>query len=290
MYEQTLYDAGADQGGIATITLNRPERLNAWTPVMEREVRDAMQRASADDAVRAVILTGAGRGFCAGADLGQRKPGEPYPEWPEGGIGDEADPNFTGRYTDLAGVPKPVVAAINGAVAGVGLAITLFADVRFMAAGAKLSAAFARRGLIAEHATAWTLPRLIGPMNAMDLLLSGRTILAEEAAAMGLVRVLPAEGFLDAARAATLGLIGLSSPRSMRVIKRQVWDGFFQDLATASARATEAQAASRESADYREGITAFLEKRTPRFAAAQSERTPNFTAAQSERGSGPRSA
>lgn len=266
MYEQILCDAGAGHGGIATVTLNRPERLNAWTPVMERELRDAMQRLAADDTVRAVMLTGAGRGFCAGADLGRRKPGEPYPEWPEGGIGEDADPNFTGRYTYLAGVPKPVVAAINGAVAGVGLAITLFADFRFMAAGAKLSAAFARRGLIAEHATAWTLPRLIGPMNAMDLLLSGRTIPAEEAERMGLVRVLPAEGFLDAARAAVRELTGLSSPRSMRVIKRQVWEGFFQDLATASRRATEAQADSRDSADYREGIAAFLEKRRPGFA------------------------
>jgi len=265
MYEQILFDAGAAHGGIATVTLNRPDRLNAWTPVMEREVRDAMQRLSADEAVRAVILTGAGRGFCAGADLGQRKPGEPYPAWPEGGIGAETDPNFTQRYTYLAGVPKPVVAAINGAVAGVGLALTLFADVRFMAAGAKLSAAFARRGLIAEHCTAWTLPRLIGPMNAMDLLLSGRTILAEEAARMGLVRELPAEGFLDAVRAATEALIGASSPRSMRVIKRQVWEGFFQDLATASQRATVEQTASRESADYREGITAFQEKRGPNF-------------------------
>ncbi len=264
MYEQILYETGPDDG-IATVTLNRPDRLNAWTHEMEREVRDAMQRASADAAVRAVILTGAGRGFCAGADLGRRRPGEPYPEYPEGGIGEETDPNFAQRYSYLIGVPKPVVAAINGAVAGVGLAIALFADLRFMAAGAKLSAAFARRGLIAEHATAWTLPRLIGPMNAMDLLLSGRTILAEEAAGMGLVRLLPAEGFLEAARAATREMTGLSSPRSMRVIKRQVWEGFFQDLATANQRANAEQAASRETADYREGITAFLEKRTPSF-------------------------
>ena len=264
-YEQILYDAGAGQDGIATVTLNRPERLNAWTPVMEREVRDAMQRASADAAVRAVILTGAGRGFCAGADLMQRKPGEPYPAYPEGGIGDEADPNFAQRYSYLIGVPKPVIAAINGAVAGVGLAVTLHADFRYMAAGAKLTAAFARRGLIAEHATAWTLPRLVGPMNAMDLLLSGRTILAEEAAAMGLVRLLPAEGFLEAVRAVARELALHSSPRSLRVIKRQVWEGWFEDLAGATQRANREQAASRETADYREGITAFQEKRQPRF-------------------------
>ena len=264
-YEQILYEAGAERDGVATITLNRPERLNAWTPVMERELRDAMQRASADAAVRAVILTGAGRGFCAGADLLQRKSGEPYPEYPEGGIGEEPDPNFAQRYSYLTGVPKPVIAAINGAVAGVGLALTLYADLRYMAEGAKLSASFARRGLVAEHATAWTLPRLIGPMNAMDLLLSGRTILAEEAASMGLVRLLPAEGFLDAVHGVARDLAVHSSPRSMRVIKRQVWEGWFEDLAGATQRANREQAASRATADYREGITAFREKRAPRF-------------------------
>jgi enoyl-CoA hydratase/carnithine racemase len=190
---------------IATITLNRPHKRNAWSPETESEVREAFALAASDDAVRAVVLTGAGSSFCVGADvtgIAGRKPDRPRfvgVTPPPGGMPPVED--LSRRYSYILNIGKPVVAAINGAIAGVGLAVTLYCDLRFMAAGAKLAGAFPRRGLIAEHGAAWMLPRLIGPMNAADLLLSGRTVTAEEAGAMGLVRVLPAEGFLVAVRA-----------------------------------------------------------------------------------------
>jgi enoyl-CoA hydratase/carnithine racemase len=158
-----------------------------------------------------------------------------------------------------------VIAGINGAVAGVGLCLTLFCDIRFMAAGAKLSTAFARRGLVAEHGSAWMLPRLIGPMNAADLLLSGRSITAEEAAVMGLVRVLPADGFAAAVQAYAADLAHHCSPRSMRVIKRQMTLAPFQNLSEAVELAEVEQDATRGTEDRREGVAAFLEKRKPNF-------------------------
>lgn len=262
-YEQVRY-AVAER--VATITLDRPDRLNAWTPVMEREVRAAFTEAAADDGVRAVVLTGAGRGFCAGADMQRLGSGAPpVTDFPDGSVTGDTDPNLSQRYSYILGVPKPVLAAINGAVAGVGLAITLYCDVRYMAAGAKLSTAFARRGLIAEHGTAWMLPRLIGPMNALDLLLSGRTVLAEEAAAMGLVRVLPAEGLLGAVQAAAAEYATLSSPRSMRIIKRQVQAAYAQTLAEHTREANREQPLCRATEDFREGVAAYAEKRPPAF-------------------------
>jgi enoyl-CoA hydratase/carnithine racemase len=145
--------------------------------------------------------------------------------------------NFAQRNSYILAVKKPIIAGINGAVAGIGLVVTLYCDIRYMAAGAKLTTAFARRGLIAEHGISWMLPRLIGPMNALDLLLSARTLPAEEAAGMGLVRVLPAEGFAQAVQARAAEIANLSSPRSTRIIKKQVYEGLFQSLAEATAAA-----------------------------------------------------
>ncbi len=173
---------------VATITLNRPDKLNAYTAVMSGELREAFAKADADPQVRAIVLTGAGRGFCAGADMARlssaaagktdlRNDGD----WPTEGLA----ANFAQRCSYILAVKKPVIAGINGAVAGIGLVLTLYCDIRYMAAGAKLTTAFARRGLIAEHGISWMLPRLIGPMNAMDLLLSARTVTAEEAGGLG---------------------------------------------------------------------------------------------------------
>jgi enoyl-CoA hydratase/carnithine racemase len=179
----------------------------------------------------------------------------------------EAPPteDFARRYSYMLNIGKPVIAGINGAVAGVGLCLTLFCDIRFMAAGAKLSTAFARRGLVAEHGSAWMLPRLIGPMNAADLLLSGRSITAEEAAGMGLVHVLPADGFAAAVQAYAADLAQHCSPRSMRVIKRQMTLAPFQNLSEAVELAEVEQDATRGTEDRREGVAAFLEKRKPNF-------------------------
>ncbi len=251
---ELLYDAASP---VATITLNRPDRLNAWTPAMEDQLRARLAEAAADPEVRAIVITGAGRGFCSGADLkaggGARTP-------PAAGEGD-----FDQRYSYLLGVPKLLVAAINGPAAGVGLCIALYCDLRYMADGAKLTTAFSRRGLIAEHGSAWMLPRLVGPMNALDLLVSGRAVETEEAARLGLVRPLPAAGFLDAVKARAAALVEGVSPRSLGVIKRQIYESFGQKLGEAVIASNAEQALSLQSADFLEGVAAFREGRAAVF-------------------------
>ena len=176
-----------------------------------------------------------------------------------------SDNDLEQRYSYLLGVPKPLIAGINGAVVGVGLCITLYCDMRFRASGAKLSAPYARRGLVAEHGIAWMLPPPIGPMNAADLLLSGRTLLAEEAAAMGLVKLLPAENFREAVNDRASEIANLCSRRSVRIMKQQLLLARDQSLAQASQLADVEIAACRASADFNEGVAHFLEKRAPRF-------------------------
>lgn len=255
---------------IATITLNRPEKRNAWSPVTEAEVREAFALAAADEAVRVILLTGAGSVFCVGADvtgIAGRKADKPRfvgVNPPPGG--DPPSEDFARRYSYILNIGKPVIAAINGAVAGVGLAVTTYCDLRFMVAGAKLACAFPRRGLIAEHGIAWTLPRLVGTMNAADLLLSGRTVTAEEAAAMGLVRALPAEGFMAAVRDYARDLAENCSPRSLRIIRRQLALAPLQSLSEAIELAETEQAATIGTADRIEGATAFVERRRPNFS------------------------
>jgi enoyl-CoA hydratase/carnithine racemase len=221
--------------------------------------------------VRAIVLTGAGRGFCAGADMARLSAaaaGEgdlkvpQQPATPADGLA----ANFQQRNSYLLGIGKPVIAGINGAVAGIGLVLALYCDIRYMAQGSKLTTAFARRGLIAEHGIAWMLPRLIGPMHALDLLLSARLIDAEEAQAMGLARVLPAENFTNTVHARAADIANLSSPRSVRIIKRQVYEGLLQTLSEATATANREQEICRDTEDFREGVAHFLEKRTPNFS------------------------
>jgi enoyl-CoA hydratase/carnithine racemase len=259
-YAELLYSIAER---VATITLNRPDRMNAWTPTMEAEFRAAINAASADDQVRAIVVTGAGRGFCAGADMGRLQSsatGATPLAAPLSGEG-----NFEQRYSYLLEVPKPLIAGINGAVAGVGLCITLYCDIRYMAAGAKLATSFARRGLIAEHGSAWMLPRLIGPMNAADLLLSGRAVEASEAASMGLVRMLPAENFAAEVQARAAEFANLSSPRSMRIMKQQLRNAPFESLADATRFADAEIAKCRDTEDFKEGVASFVEKRKPEF-------------------------
>lgn len=255
-FQELTYDV---RDMVATITFNRPERMNAWTAVLEAELRQAVAAAGSDDGVRCIVLTGAGRAFCAGADLGGALGVVPTAAPPV------SDDDFEQRYSYLLAVPKPLIAAINGAVVGVGLCITLYCDLRFMASGAKLAAPYARRGLVAEHGIAWMLPRLIGPMNAADLLLSGRTLLAEEAAAMGLVKLLPAQSFREAVHDRACEIANLSSRRSVRIMKQQLLLARDQSLAQASQLADVEIAACLTSADFKEGVAHFLEKRAPRF-------------------------
>jgi enoyl-CoA hydratase/carnithine racemase len=264
-WTQLLYKV---EDRVATITLNRPDRLNAYTQVMSAELREAFAAADADESVRAIVLTGAGRGFCAGADmerLSSAVAGATDLKTPASYPTEGLAANFAQSCSYILGIRKPVIAGINGAVAGIGLVLTLYCDIRYMAAGAKLTTAFARRGLIAEHGISWMLPRLIGPMNAMDLLLSARTVTAEEAGTLGLVRVLPAEGFAEAVQGRAAEIANLSSPRSTRIIKKQVYEALFQSLAEATVIANREQALCRDTEDFREGVASYVEKRKPNF-------------------------
>jgi len=266
-YEHILYDVARR---IATVTLNRPERLNAWTVTMEREVREAMAAAARDDGVRVIVLTGAGRGFCAGADMDllQSIPGGGVPSASERPrpFDPSARGDFQRKYSWFPAVPKPIIAAINGPAAGLGLVIALYCDVRIAAEGAVFTTSFSRRGLIAEHGISWLLPRLVGPTNALDLLLSARTIDAVTALRMGLVsEVLPGERFRNGVSAYARELATLVSPRSMRVMKRQIWEAQFQTLAEATDVADAEMLLSFTSEDFREGVAHFVEKRAPVF-------------------------
>lgn len=247
------------EDGVAVLTLNRPERLNAWTGAMATRYFDLLEAAAADPEVRAIVVTGAGRGFCAGADMedlsaiGRRE-----------GQARERDPR---PQTFALSIPKPIVAAINGACAGIGLVHAVMCDLRFAAAGAKFTTAFARRGLVAEHGLSWALPRVVGPAHALDLLLSARVVLAEEAAQMGLVnRVVAPEALLDEALAYAQDLAQNCAPSSMAAMKRQVYDHLEADLGTALSESNDLMAASLRAADFKEGVASFLEKRPPRFA------------------------
>src|ERR1700719_5165725 len=270
--QETLYHAA---NRVATITLNRPDKLNAWTAVMEREVRAAMGETEHDENVRVIVLTGAGRGFCAGADmsllstvaekgLDEARRAQAVQPASSGGEGTRRD--FQKKYSYFAAVTKPVIAAINGPVVGLGLVIALYCDLRLASDAARFSTAFAQRGLIAEYGMAWMLPRLVGHANALDLLFSARLIDAAEALRMGLVnQVFPRETFLESVQKYAVDLASRVSPRSLRVIKRQVYGAMFQTLAESFDFAVEEMVASLRSEDFKEGVAHFLEKRRPVF-------------------------
>jgi len=265
-YEHILY--GVDDG-VAVITLNRPEKLNAWTGRMHHEVKDAMRKATDDDAVRAIVLTGAGRGFCAGADMGTLQGIQQGSQGsnPREEVFDPAsDPNFQKTYSYFPAVPKPIIAAINGACAGIGMVIALYADIRFASDAAVFTTAFSRRGLIAEHGISWLLPRLVGIANAADLLYSARKVSGSEAAQMGLVnRVIPFAEFDAEVMAYARMLAKEVSPRSVREMKREIWNSLFQSLGDAIEAANADMPGSFVSADFKEGVAHFLEKRAPAF-------------------------
>ena len=245
---------------VALLTINRPERLNAWTPALEQQFRSRIEELQTDDEVRCIVLTGAGKAFCAGMDMQVLQSGATVATPSTTSIND-ADQ----RYGYLTTSEKPFIAAINGAAAGVGLCIALYSDLRFVTPEAKLTAPYARRGLVAEHGIAWLLPRLIGPMHAADMLLSGRTVLGEEAGRMGLANVLPTEGFLDAVLQRASDIANLGSPRSTRVMKQQLLAARLGTLGEATQIADREMADCKATEDFREGVQHFLEKRPPHF-------------------------
>lgn len=254
------------QHGVATLTLNRPHRHNAVTPAMQERYLTQLDRAQRDPDVRAVVVTGAGASFSPGADMEVLAgvDAQTAAAFRDGTRASSYPPDFPMRTA------KPLIAAVNGACAGVGLVLALQCDLRFAAAGAKLSTSFARRGLVAEYGSAWLLTRLVGTAHALDLLLSARTVTAEEAHALGLVqRVLPAGEVLAAAQAYAGELATWSSPASMAVIKRQVWGDLDRGLAESTAEAMTLMAASFERPDLAEGVASWLERREPRFPPYQ---------------------
>jgi enoyl-CoA hydratase/carnithine racemase len=277
VYEEILYDV---TDPVATITLNRPDVLNAWTPRMGAELRHAFGRAERDKRVVGIVLTGAGRGFCAGADLGvlasiggngtlgesSFEEGLP-PELRHAHAGDESwGEDLRGPQIYMLSVPKPVIVAINGAVAGMGVPVALAGDLRFMAVDAVLTMAFSQRGLIAEWGVSWLLPRLVGPAVALDLLFSSRKIDGREAEHLGVVnRALPVDEVVPAAVSYIEGLASTCSPWSLSIIKRQVYQQLHDGLGRAELEARRLMLESFSRADFKEGIESFVQHRPPVF-------------------------
>ena len=259
---------------VAVIKFNRPEALNAFTGRMLAEIRHALAAAETDEHVVGIVLTGEGRGFCPGMDMNaldaisdgetgsnddladlKAQPGDPE-------LGD----NFQVTYSYLMSIRKPVIAAINGACAGLGLAIATMTDLRIVERSAKFSTAFSQRGLIAEHGISWTLPRLIGSGNALDLLWSARKFTGEEANKIGLAEKLVDDGdSLATAIDYVRNLAASSAPKSLQIMKAQVYRHMNMQLGEAMRETNDWMAASLQRDDFREGVRSFIEKRPPNF-------------------------
>jgi enoyl-CoA hydratase/carnithine racemase len=271
-FEQILY-AVAD--GVLTITLNRPERLNAFTTRMGEELIEAFDRADADDDVRAVIVTGAGRGFCAGADLGA---GGGTFDWRENEAEGKVPRDAGGRVVlRIFDSKKPVIAAINGPAVGVGVTMTLPMDVRLAAAGAKIGFVFARRGIVPEACSSWFLPRLVGISQAMEWVATGRVFDAEEAQRGRLVRsVHPQRQLLAAADTLAREIADNTAPVSVALARQLMWRMLGAGHPMEAHRADSRAMFSRgQSADAHEGVTSFLEKRPAEFTDSVAARLPD---------------
>ena len=271
-YEDILY---ATDGPVATITMNRPQALNAFTGRMLAEIRHAIGSAEKDESVVGIVLTGAGKGFCAGMDMNAL-------DNLSSGSGDGSDDlsrlntdlgnpemgeDFQVTYSYLLAVQKPIIAAVNGACAGLGMSVAMFCDMRIMAEDAKFATAFAQRGLVAEHGISWSLPRIVGPSRALDLLWSGRRVLAPEAERIGLVdRVVESGKAAEAAQDYVRMLAETSAPLSLKVMKQQVYTHMATPVGDAMRQTNKLMAESLKRDDFREGVRSFLEKRPPNFA------------------------
>lgn len=265
-YQDLIYERDAH---VATITLNRPDRLNAATQAMKAELRTAIEAANDDGAVRVIILTGAGRGFCAGADMAEVN------DLSAGSGSSAADPlpfdmdrraDYQTRFSYFPAARKPIIAAINGPCIGLGLVYAMYSDVRFASETAVFSTSFSRLGLVAEHGTSWMLPLIVGHANAVDLLLSARKIDAAEALRMNFVsRVCAGDELMATVQAYARDLAENASPRALRIIKEQLYQAPFQTLAEAIQCANREMALSLESEDFKEGVAHYAERRKPRL-------------------------
>lgn len=266
-YQQIIYEV---DGAIATITLNRPTRMNALTRLLEAELRAAIDMAGRDNNVRTIILTGAGKAaFCAGMEMEELEVLPPEDilaeEWMRlYDMNRRAD--YQTRYSYFPATPKPIISAINGAAAGLGLIMALYSDFRIASETAVFATAFAKRGLIAEHGIAWILPRVVGHAAAIDLLLTSRKVTAAEALSLGLVsRLVAPEELLPAARLLAQTLATEVSPRSVKIMKRQLWEVPYQTLGEAIGSANGEMVESLKSEDFKEGVRHFIEKRPAQF-------------------------
>jgi enoyl-CoA hydratase/carnithine racemase len=267
-YETILLDV---KDRVATITLNRPGRMNAWTNRMALELSDALAACNENDDVRAVVLTGAGRAFCAGADLGAR--GETFSARRRREEAPEQPPPLTFPWQ----VDKPVIVAINGHAIGVGITYPMMCDIRFVAEDAKIQFAFVRRGIIPELASHTIVARVAGLSNAADLLFSGRMILGSEAAALGLAtKALPASEVLPAALECARDIAVNTAPVSVAISKRLLWEGFAASVPEMRRREDALFVWAGEQADAREGVMSFLEKRTPEWKLSVARDKPDL--------------
>ena len=265
----TRYEGSAR---VATITLHRPERLNAWTGRMHAEYLSLLERSSADPGVRVIVVTGSGRGFCVGADT-RALEGHVARGAYDAGLADDVAtpgygvrPEFDADFASQFGIPKPIIAAINGPAAGVGLVLACYCDLRFAAQGVKLTTSHGRLGLPAEYGLSWLLPRLIGVTRAADVLLSSRVVLAEEAEQLGLVnRVLAPEELLPFTAAYAERLATEIAPSSLAVTKLQLYRDLHGDVASSVRDASARMADMMRGADFAEGVAALTEKRPPDF-------------------------
>ncbi len=273
-YEQILLDV-KDQ--VATITLNRPERMNAWTGTMGVELGDALSACNENDEVRAIVLTGAGKAFCAGADLGGRGDTfsgrrEPREDKSEGG-GERRRRTAPVRPWQI---DKPVIAAINGHAVGVGITYAMTCDIRYVAEDAKIQFAFVRRGILPELASHVIVARVAGFSNAADLLLSGRMILGREAAELGLAtKALPKEEVLPAAIEHARDIAINAAPVSVAISKRLLWEGLGMTVPEMERREGPLFAWTGQQPDAREGVLSFLEKRPPQWKLSVAHDKPD---------------
>ena len=275
MYEEILYEIS---GPVATICFNRPERLNAFTYIMMDELRHALAQAEKEKQVIGIVLTGAGKGFSAGMDMNaldeQANAGEVANKKDKRVHlnAEPGDPNmgedFRIAFTYLMSIRKPLIAAINGPCAGLGLSIALLCDMRFAAENAIFTTAFSQRGLVAEHGQSWILPRVVGPSRALDLLWSSRRFDGIEAERLGLVdRVLPREEVVPKAQAYLEELAETTAPLSLMVMKQQIYRHLNMSLKDAMYESHRLMAESLARPDFKEGVESFIQKRAPRFTS-----------------------
>ena len=271
-YEQIIYEV---DGPAATITMNRPDTLNAMTSRLQAELRHALDASERNEDIIGTVLTGAGRGFCSGVDMNDlgamsaagKTIGKSYEHLAADPGNPDKDPNYMFSPPYLLGLRKPIIAAVNGACAGLGFSYATFCDMRFVDRNAKFVSSFAPRGLIAEHGTSWMLPRIVGPSHALDIFWSSRRVEGEEAYRMGYANRLcePGESVKEAQEYLKM-IAGTSAPTSIMMMKKQVYKHLMRDLGESMVEDNQWMSDSLTEDDFKEGVASFVERRSPNFA------------------------